>query len=358
MASAGEHDRRLRVNIVSWESGGLGTDIEILTETFERLGCEVRFKGRRSRKPRGRAHSMLMTGLLIAAQRFSALTKHPSFDVNIFIERVFPEFLPQARVNCLFVNPEWFREENEARLSAIDWVLCKTPSAADCFAGVAAPRRMVHFSSNDKRIPGRQRNGPLRCLHISGASEVKGSEAVVEVWARHPEWPELVVVRRRRYGGADAPPLATLPNVRYETEYLSHETLMRLQNDCEVHLIPSEAEGYGHVIGEGMSCGAVVVTTDAPPMNELVSPDRGVLVRVARSEPMRRSRRNFVDLDDLDRKLAAVFAMSPAERAAMGANARAWYEAQALRFEDSMRTFLDEVRAGAGGRTARPTVGA
>jgi glycosyltransferase involved in cell wall biosynthesis len=108
-------------------------------------------------------------------------------------------------------------------------------------------------------------------------------------------------------------------------------------------VIPSQAEGYGHVIGEAMSCGAVVVTTDAPPMNELVTSDRGVLIRVARSEPMRRSTRNFIDVADLEAKLNHVFAMSAEERARLGAKARAWYEAQDLRFQSALRAFLSEV---------------
>ena len=193
-------------------------------------------------------------------------------------------------------------------------------------------------------MPGFVRRGPIRCLHLSGQSAVKGSEAVVEAWSRHPEWPELTVVRRgRRYGGEDAPPLPPLPNVRYETDYVPDQQLRRLQNDCEVHVIPSQAEGYGHVIGEAMSCGAVVVTTDAPPMNELVTPDRGVLIRVARSEPMRRSMRNYIDVADLEAKLNHVFAMSAERRAELSRNARAWYEAQDQRFETALRAFLAQM---------------
>jgi glycosyltransferase involved in cell wall biosynthesis len=151
------------------------------------------------------------------------------------------------------------------------------------------------------------------------------------------------VRRARRYGGEEAPPLPPLPNVRYETDYVPDARLRELLNECEVHVIPSQAEGYGHVIGEAMGCGAVVVTTDAPPMNELVRPDRGVLIRVARSEPMRRSMRNYIDVGDLEVKLTQVFAMSPDARAELGRQARAWYEAQDLRFNANLRAFLEDL---------------
>jgi glycosyltransferase involved in cell wall biosynthesis len=334
----------VRANIISWDGGGLGTDIDVLTEALTRAGCDVSFKGRKHRRPRSRAHSLMMTAGVVMAQRWAALTGRPQFDVNFFIESVFPEYLPTGRVNCLFVHPEWFRDENLAHLPRLDFVLCKTPSGVEAFRGLPVVCRDLSFTSPDKQIPGYVRRGPIRCLHLSGQSAVKGTEAVIEAWSRHPEWPELTVVRRaRRYGGEEAPPLPPLPNVRYETDYVPDNRMRELQNECEVHVIPSQAEGYGHVIGEAMGCGAVVVTTDAPPMNELVTLDRGVLIRVARSEPMRRSMKNYIDVGDLEMKLNQVFAMSPKRRAELGLSARAWYEAQHARFENSLGAFLDDL---------------
>jgi glycosyltransferase involved in cell wall biosynthesis len=331
----------LRVNVVSWDGGGLGTDIDVITAALERAGCIVRFKGRPHRRSQNRLQSLLATGAVLVRQKWTALTRRPPFDVNLFVESIFPAHLATARTNCLFVNPEWFREHNLEHFSRLDFVLCKTPSAVDAFRDLRVPCRMVAFTSPDKRIPGFVRSGPIRCLHLSGQSAVKGSEAVVEAWSHHPEWPELTVVRRaKRYGNEDAPPLPPLPNVRYETDRVPAERLRQMQNECEVHVLPSQAEAYGHVIGEAMSCGAIVVTTDAAPMNELVTRERGTLVRVARSEPMRKSTRNFVDVSALETELDRVFAMTAGERAALGRNARAWYEAQDMSFRSALGDFL------------------
>lgn len=344
MATISERRRTIRANIVSWESGGLGTDVGVLAQALTNAGCDVAYKGRHHRKPRNRAHSVMMTARSLLTQQWAKLTGQPAFDVNFFIESVFPEHLPTGRVNCLFVHPEWFRDENLAHLPRLNYVLCKTPSGVTAFSGLPVTCRNLAFTSPDRQLTPFEYSGPLRCLHLSGQSAVKGTEAVVEAWARHPEWPELTVVRRaKRYGGEAAPPLPLLPNVRYETEFVPDDELRRLQNACQVHVIPSQAEGYGHVIGEAMSCGAVVVTTDAPPMNELVEADRGVLIRVERSEPMRRSMRNFVDVADLELKLNGVFAMPPEQRKALGRNARAWFEAQHRRFEAALSAFLDNL---------------
>ena len=334
----------IRANIVSWESGGLGTDIDVLSHALRRAGCEVTFKGRRHRRARGRAHSLLMTAGAVLGQRWSALSGRPRFDINFFLESVFPEHIPTARINCLFVNLEWFRDDNLPHLPRLDLALCKTPSGIGALGGLPVSPLYVGFTSPDRRIAGHQRRGPLRCLHLSGQSALKGTEAVVDAWSRHPEWPELIVVRRdRRYGGEPAPPLPPLPNVTYETDFVPAEKLRLLQNDCEVHVIPSQAEGYGHVIGEAMGCGAVVVTTDATPMNELVTPDRGVLVRVARAEPMRRALRNYIDVSDLERQLTMVFAMDPGDRGVIGRRARGWFEAQDQRFDHALRSLLGQL---------------
>jgi glycosyltransferase involved in cell wall biosynthesis len=136
-----------------------------------------------------------------------------------------------------------------------------------------------------------------------------------------------------------------LPNVRYEESYLSAENLRRLQNESEIHVIPSQAEGYGHIIGEGMSCGAVVVTTDAPPMNELVTPERGALVSVESSEPMLLGTKNFVNVLALEQTLAEVFGMSSSEREALGNQARRWFERQHAEFVDRLRSLIADVAA-------------
>lgn len=348
-AAPPENARRIRANIVSWDGGGLGVDIDVLTRALVQTGCTVAFKGRTDRRPHGRLRSLAMTGGALLRQ-LVARAGLCRYDVNFFIESVFPEHLPTARVNCLFVNPEWFRETNLAHLPNLDILLCKTPGGVDAMRALPVACRDVGFTSPDRRLmaPG---GAALRCLHIAGQSAVKGTEAVVDVWARHPEWPHLTIVRRRtRYGGRPAPALQALPNVEYLADRVPDDELQALQNRCAIHIQPSLAEGYGHVIGEAMSCGALVVTTDAPPMNELVGPDRGLLVRVSRTEAHHRSQLNYVDLDDLERVLASAFAMSEERRLLMGQAARSWFEHQDDRFLKAVDRLLEDL----GLRDGRP----
>ena len=55
-------------------------------------------------------------------------------------------------------------------------------------------------------------------------------------------------------------------NLAVKSRRLSETCLKVLQNECGVHLAPSEVERFGHSIGEALSCGAILITSNAPPM--------------------------------------------------------------------------------------------
>ena len=166
------------------------------------------------------------------------------------------------------------------------------------------------------------------CLHIAGKSPLKGTEPLVALWRRHPEWPRLVVVQP---SGRSAQPAA--PNIEFHLEYLGDAELRRLQNACMFHLCPSEAEGWGHYIVEAMSTGAVVVTVDAAPMNELIGADRGLLVRHQPTVPTQNLGQRFL-FDDASLANAVTTAMQmPADtRERLGQAARGWFLANRSAF--------------------------
>src|SRR5690606_10342903 len=92
-----------------------------------------------------------------------------------------------ARRNLWVPNPEWFKPCWRDDLGDLSGTLCKTHHAEDIFAGLGCRPRFVGFTSEDRldRAVPRQR----RFLHLAGKSPVKGTEAVLEAWRRHPEWP-------------------------------------------------------------------------------------------------------------------------------------------------------------------------
>lgn len=250
------------------------------------------------------------------------LARRDAGECILFLERVGTRWLRRAGRYLLIPNQEWYPRRRVPLLARIDHVLCKTQHAREIFATLHPSVHFLGFTSADQGDPSAAPDYG-RFLHVAGGSGLKGTAAVLAVWARHPEWPALTVVR---HAGAGERPVPVPPNVEMISRYLAPEELRGVQNACGVHLCPSESEGWGHYIAEAMACRAVPVVTDAPPMNELVAPERGVRVPWTRSEPRRLGVRFHVDRDALEGAVARLIGMSDAEKAAMGAAGRTWFE--------------------------------
>ena len=222
-------------------------------------------------------------------------------------------------------------------VSRLDGVLAKTRHAERIFRELGYPVQWVGFRSEDRLDRAVPRE--TRCFHLAGRSENKGTEALLALWCQHPEWPVLTVVQNRR----GVAPIRGVANIEHRVEYLDDATLQRLQNTHRFHLCPSETEGYGHYLVEAMSVGAVTITTDAEPMNELLQPERGLLVPSARQGRQRLAITYPFDPAGMEAAIQQVLAMSEAKQIQIGQHARAWFEANAQAFpqrlDDALQAF-------------------
>jgi glycosyltransferase involved in cell wall biosynthesis len=254
----------------------------------------------------------------------------------IHLERVFPQWTNAAEVNVLVPNQERFPRRHLHRLRRTDLILAKTHEAVGAFAGRGVPVEYLGFTSEDRFDPQVAKDWG-RVLHLAGGSTLKGTEDVLALWERHPEWPELVLVQKRQNAPSKVP-----ANVRLITGYAGDEELKRLQNECGIHLCPSRSEGWGHNLVEGMSCGALVITTDAPPMNEHVYADYGLLVAAQRSKPRHMGTCHFVDMGALEAVVGAAIAMPAVRKAQMGEMARS----RVLEIDREFRQRVNSLLAG------------
>ena len=239
--------------------------------------------------------------------------------VQVFIERVYPRCLPAGRRNLLIPNPEWFRPEWQQWLPHFERVLCKTRHAVGIFAALGCATRYIGFTSLDRLDPLVPRERGF--FHLAGGSRAKGTQVLLDAWRRHPEWPRLTVVQCAK--GAIKGPLAG--NVEYLIGRMDDTALRRLQNMHAFHVCTSEVEGFGHSLMEAMSTGAVVIATDGAPMNELVRPDRGLLVRPARTETLNLAPRYLVDVAGIEAAVEQALALGDERLSTMSAAARQYY---------------------------------
>jgi glycosyltransferase involved in cell wall biosynthesis len=219
-------------------------------------------------------------------------------------------------------------------MAAVDMVLFKTRHAEERLAGAARNSVFVGFTSEDRRRPGVAKNWD-GMVHVAGWNPYKGTAAIVDAWQQHPAWPSLPVV-------AQLPLDSHPPNLALLKQRIPDEQLLELQNRAALHLCPSEAEGFGHSINEARSCGAAVLTVNAPPMNELVTEEYGVLVPYGSSEPKAFGTRFKVTAAALANGVEQWLATSQSVRQRMGEAARAAFEDQDRSFRRQLLTIVAE----------------
>jgi hypothetical protein len=244
--------------------------------------------------------------------------RRPAATLNVFLEKLYPHVFPLAPRQALIPNQEWFFARDLPLLARVDLVICKTRHAERIFSELGARTAFSSFTSYDRRTPG----APMRPAFLYlGANQLAIARRLLTLWARHPEWPLLTITASRGL------PPAAVPNVRLLRRVLADAEIVRLQNEHRFHLCVTRAEGFGHKLNEGMSCGAIVIAVDGAPMNELVTPERGMLVRAAASEPLGLGTAYAFDEDDLERTIECCVRLPDAERDRLAAGARAWFEA-------------------------------
>ncbi|HTV86174.1 MAG TPA: glycosyltransferase [Dyella sp.] len=331
----------LSVNLVVRDNGlGLTRDAQLLANALKANGCQVHITSlseadEHNRWRYGRGRRVLFSHLRHA---WAKLRGQARFDLNIMFEHLWPLHLPLARHNIALPNPEWFDSKDAAHLGRIDRVWAKTAHAQALFERLGCKTSYVGFDSDDHydaQVP-RTR----QFFHLAGGSRIKGTERLLALWRKHPEWPLLTVLQNPHC----ATPAPAQANIRHLTEYVSPEALRELQNAHAFHVCLSEAEGWGHYIAEAMGVGAVVITTDAAPMNEFIDAGRGLLVGHASTGTMGHTTTYFFDEAAMERAMAQAMAMSDETLHATGQRARRWFQSNHEGFAARVGDALAQIR--------------
>jgi glycosyltransferase involved in cell wall biosynthesis len=329
----------MKVRLIGKSNGvGLSRDFELLAAALRDNGCEVTLYGceRRDRKRR----RSFFTRLAARARGLRGGGPDAPYDVNLMLEHMWPQFLHEATRNVLVPNPEWFDRRDVAFLSAAQRVWAKTALAERLFAARGCRAVRIGFDSADRLDPAVTRENKF--LHLAGRSPLKGTARLHALWQRHPEWPTLTIVQDAEAVASPTP--AGAANICVQSRFLSDEALRMLQNSHRFHVCTSEAEGWGHYIVEAMSVGAVTLTCDAPPMNELINPKRGVLLAVQNGERHNLATLSLFDEAALEAAVTRALAMSSAACETIGAAARAWFLDNKQGFSGRVRHALEELQ--------------
>lgn len=269
-------------------------------------------------------------------------------DLNIFLEHLVPTQYHRARRNVWIPNQEWMprawrshlQELKPAHLEPLDAIWVKTRYAESLFRPLSPRVQFVGFTSFDVLDPAVVKQ-PHTFLHVAGRSRLKGTAAVIEAWRRNPSWPTLVLIESPLFARE-----VQVPNIDYRAVRLPDAELRPLQNRTEFHLYPSEAEGFGHALCEAMGLGGIVLTTDAPPMNELVAAERGLLVAYDRTSRQGLGTNYHVSATAIEAAVSRALALSDTAKQQLGARARAWFLANDRSFADTLPRAATSLVAG------------
>lgn len=324
-----------KVSLVYWESGaGIARDIHILGQALGRCGFVVRHIRTRNRGSRAERIWLFLRQLPRLLFRRQ---------LQIHVEQIHREQFRFARTNVIVPNPEFTDSDLFRKIGDSPIAFCKSHRAVELFRAVGLKSHYTGFTSGNHYNPEYRKNF-REFLHVAGASNFKGTNVIVQTWSRHPDWPRLRIVRTLEdcYGNP-RPSIRGCGNIEIIENWIPEENLRELQNTCGIHLCPSEMEGFGHYIVEGLSVGSIIVTTNAPPMNELVPESCGFLVDAVKTGRSYMEDKWRVDLSAFEQCIEGILAAPEADLAEMGRSARKQYEKLNHEFRENFRESLNHV---------------
>lgn len=327
--------RASKVGLVYWDTGfGIGRDVAIVEEVVRKLGCETRHIRTKIRSDVRERRAKF------AVQAWRLLFPLP---LQIHFEQIHREQFRLARRNIIFPNPEFTDPKALSRTPNLSAICCKTRHGFELLSGHHPGCVFTGFTSVDRSLESVPKDF-RRFLHVAGKSDFKGTDEVLEAWRRHPEWPELTVVWSPvcTYGGPRRA-LEAPPNVNVISRFLEEQELLDLQNRCGIHLCPSQAEGFGHYINEALSAGAVVVTTDAPPMNEFVTAANGFTVTAEPEKDQFMSTLFTVRVDALESVIGRILETPTDTLGEMGRRSRRVFEEGREEFRDRFASLVSRL---------------
>lgn len=307
----------VRIIYESGNRGGQYKDYQILKKELNALNCEVE------------AASDIIVET--PPQRVA--------DINIFIELPSDQYLPYAKENYLIPNPECFYKDVES-IPKFDKILCKTKDTKKIFSSLHSNLYFLGFTSQDclnKKV----KKDYSKIWHGPGKSPHKNTNAIVELWKKRRDYPPITIVHRLFYAHIHVP--KDDPLIKNIDSYVEEKEYIRLQNEYGIHLCPSFSEGFGHYIVEAMSTRAVVITTNAPPMNEFIKDPR-CLVAYSKKEPYRLGFFYHVDLQNFEKVFDHVRALPKEELKRIGEKNRELYLKQKADFKKRIKTLINIYR--------------
>ena len=253
---------------------------------------------------------------------------HTTGDYALHLEIPRYDEIEKNHINILIPNAEWFDPKWLPKIGNFNMVFCKTRHAVEVFKRHHNNCIYTGFTSQDLYDETIVKDKQL--VHIEGKSMLKNTDNLISAYQLKPDLPKCFSISSRHTGKH---------NGLEFFERLQYNKLKVLLNACLIHICPSMYEGFGHYINEARSTGAVILTTDRPPMNEFITDKRflveGQRARVHNLVPLFK-----VNPIDLSNKIQAVFNMDFEELKLLGMGNRKEFLRLDAVFKENLLKFV------------------
>jgi len=264
--------------------------------------------------------------IIIWNQNIKMTHKYPEVDMQIFMDKLHLEY-PQlqfiAKHTYLFINHVYLSNWDLQRLKDKSLSgLCKTDAGVLAMNKLGVETHFVGFGRSlelpfNNKILYRKIQGCV--VHFGGDSVLSGTQVLLEAWKfyidnnnnrfkwHHAHSPTLIVniidinksqqavleywkslkpvkqslpahILRKWPQSLKVPDFEAVGSIFLCQEVLDTETNLFLSDIAMSFACPSMIENWGNAIDEGRQSGSVVLTIDAPPMNQMIDKSSGILV--------------------------------------------------------------------------------
>jgi len=259
------------------------------------------------------------------------------------------------KARALYINPEWFNEADQAVCEEFDVLYLHKSSHYYSSLKEKFPNNRHVYTGFTSIDPSVSVNDYSTFTHFRGKSKRRLSQNLIDIWQQNPSLPLL---RLQAYGNdvsINTNAWARADNVYFYFGKMERAQYLREVAQGGIHLCTAQVEGFGHFINEARAMSALTIALDAPPMNELITKETGILVPAKALQAQGFGMIYVAEQKDLVQAIDHAQSLSIPEREQLGRNARELYESQSASFRRSLvsyiQTVIDDISTGA----AKPT---
>lgn len=265
-------------------------------------------------------------------QNDNLLKFEPNGDTAIFIERLFEhEKLAHYSRRIFISNPEWLTEKDVLRARKLVTEFWHTTRFGLKLLGEVFPDKIHAYTSFTSLPLSSGEPNYNSFAHFSGKSKTRHTQEIINIWIDNIFFPPIWI--QSYENDISIPKWMSSGNLRVLQFFLSDREYASEFCRHGVQLCTSQMEGFGHYINEARAMGALILTLDAPPMNELIDQACGVLIPVEQSFPFNCGMRFMASTDEIKKAVTQVLEMPIEARRLLGEKAK-------KRFEEEYRGFV------------------